>query len=180
MFSHQIDNDLELKLLTIKDAEALYSLTVQSKSYLREWLPWVDSTKTVDDSKNFIEATLKQFAANDGFQAGIWYKGELAGVIGYHGISWQNNSTSIGYWLGEGYQGKGIMTRATRVLVEYALNELKLNRVEIRCAEKNLKSRAIPERLGFKNEGLIRQSEWLYDHYVAHFVYGMLREEWNG
>lgn len=51
--------------------------------YLREWLPWVDFTKTISDSKQFIEGTMKQFCNNNGFQAGIWYKGELAGVIDY-------------------------------------------------------------------------------------------------
>lgn len=58
-------------------------------------------------------------------------------------------------------------------------NELKLNRVDIRAAEENIKSRAIPERLGFVCEGQIRQAEWLYDHYVNHIVYGMMAAEWN-
>lgn len=64
-------------------------------------------------------------------------------------------------------------------MVDYAFNELNLNRVEIRCAVENKKSRAIPERLHFVNEGCIRQAEWLYDHYVDHIVYGMLKEEWK-
>ena len=71
------------------------------------------------------------------------------------------------------------MTRVARALTDYAMNELKLNKVEIRCASGNLKSRSIPERLGFVQEGTIRQAEWLYDHYVDHIVYGVLAEEWN-
>ena len=121
----------------------------------------------------------KQFASNNGFQAGIWYKQNLAGMIGCHGMNFANKSTSIGYWLGEGYQGKGIMTKTTKALVEYLLTELNLNRIEIRCAENNYKSRAIPERLGFTNEGTLRETEWLYDHYVDHVVYGMLARQWK-
>jgi ribosomal-protein-serine acetyltransferase len=71
------------------------------------------------------------------------------------------------------------MTKACRFLVDYAFAELKLNRVEIRCATGNHKSRAIPERLGFKLEGTVRQAEWLYDHFVDHALYGMLASEWS-
>ncbi|WP_143521686.1 GNAT family N-acetyltransferase, partial [Pseudomonas sp. 2995-3] len=76
-----------------------------SRDYLREWLPWVDYTNSVEDSKDFIKGALKQFSNNNGFQAGIWYQDQLAGVVGLHGINWANESTSIGYWLGDRYQG---------------------------------------------------------------------------
>jgi len=178
MFEFVVDDAVVLRLLEPRDAEQLFELTDSSRSYLREWLPWVDGTKNAEDTKSFIEMTKKQFASNNGFQAGIWYKGNLAGVIGFHGMNGANRSTSIGYWLGERYQGSGVMTKSCKALIEYAFRELKLNRVEIRCAEKNLRSRAIPERLGFINEGMIRETEWLYDHFVDHVVYGVLAREW--
>ena len=178
MFEFVVDDAVVLKLLEYRDAERLFELTDSSRLYLREWLPWVDGTKNAEDTKSFIEMTKKQFASNNGFQAGIWYKGNLAGVIGFHGMNGANRSTSIGYWLGERFQGSGVMTKSCKALIEYAFRELKLNRVEIRCAEKNLRSRAIPERLGFVNEGMIREAEWLYDHFVDHVVYGVLAREW--
>jgi ribosomal-protein-serine acetyltransferase len=180
MFRFQIDNDTYLKLLTYQDAEELFSLTDSNRAYLREWLPWVDFTKDVEDTKSFIEMTMKQFASNNGFQTGIWYKGQLAGVIGFHNLDWSNRKTSIGYWLGEQFQGHGLMTKACIAYLNHAFTELNLNRVEIRCAVENKKSRAIPERLGFKNEGIVRESEWLYDHFVDHVVYGMLSKDWQG
>jgi len=178
MFEFVIDDKVVLKLLDIIHADRLFKLQDAGRPYLREWLPWVDGTKSVEDTKLFIEATIKQFAANNGFQAGIWYLGNIAGVIGFHGMNWANRSTSIGYWLGERYRGSGVMTKSCKAFVEYAFRELNINRVEIRCAEKNHRSRAIPERLGFVNEGMIREAEWLYDHYVDHVVYGVLAREW--
>jgi ribosomal-protein-serine acetyltransferase len=179
MFEFIIDTDVKLKLLDTIHAGELYELTDSCRSYLRQWLPWVDGTKGVEDMRAFIEMTKKQFGSNDGFQAGIWYKGNIAGVIGFHRINWTNRSTSIGYWLGENYKGHGVMTKSCKAFIDYALGELNLNRVEIRCAEGNLKSRAIPKRLGFAKEGIIREAEWLYDHYVNHVVYGILAREWR-
>ncbi|MFZ5966366.1 MAG: GNAT family N-acetyltransferase [Bacillota bacterium] len=179
MFKMTIDKDIELRILEERHAQEDYLLIEKNRDYLRQWLPWVDSTKSCEDVKRFISSCLIQFANNDGFTTGIWYKGNFAGVIGYHGVNWSHKKVSIGYWLGSEYTGFGIMTRACKAMVGYAFSELGLHRVEIRCAEKNVRSRAIPERLGFKNEGTLRDEEWLYDHYVSHVVYGMLNSEWN-
>ncbi|SES11031.1 GNAT family N-acetyltransferase [Psychrobacillus sp. OK032] len=179
MFTYQLDEKIYLKMLDLRDSEHLFDLTIGSKESLREWLPFIDYTKTVADSHSFIQSTMKQFSDNNGVQAGIWYDGKLAGVLGFHQINWNNKSTSIGYWLGNDYVGLGLMTKAVKAFVHYALNDLNLNRVEIRAAVENKKSRAIPERLGFTEEGCIRQAEWLYDHYVDHVVYGMLKNDWK-
>jgi len=99
-------------------------------------------------------------------------------MIGLHSIDWANRKTSIGYYVAKEAQGKGIVTRSVRAVLDYAFRELELNRVEIRCGVSNWKSRAIPERLGFTNEGIIRDGEWLYDHYHDLVVYSMLAREW--
>jgi ribosomal-protein-serine acetyltransferase len=65
------------------------------------------------------------------------------------------------------------------VLIDYAFNELGLNRLVISCASENKKSRAIAERLGFEQEGVLRQSDWLVDRFVDQVVYGALAGEWR-
>jgi ribosomal-protein-serine acetyltransferase len=179
MFAHQIGNDLELRLLQIQYAETLYRLVDNNRAYLREWLPWVDSTLSAEDNKVFIRSAKEQYVNNNGFHVAIFYQSEIVGCIGLHSIDWNNKKTSIGYWLADQYQGNGIMTRSCRAIVNYLFNEVKLNRVEIRAAEFNLKSRSIPERLGFVQEGIARQEEWINDHYVDHVIYGMLAKDWH-
>lgn len=76
-------------------------------------------------------------------------------------------------------QGKGLMTKACETLVRHAFEDLGLNRVEIRAAVDNRKSRAIPERLGFQQEGVLRDAEWLYDRYADLVVYAMLAKDWS-
>lgn len=178
MFTKIVNDHTELRLLELRHAEELFKLTDQSRDYLREWLPWVDFTTSIADSRTFIEGTLDQFRNNNGFQAGIWYKGKLAGVIGLHHVNWSNKSTSIGYWLGKDFQGKGLMTNACQALIQYCLEELNLNRVEIRAATKNYKSAAIPPKLGFQKEGCLRSAEWLYDKYVDHYVFGLTKSDY--
>ena len=70
------------------------------------------------------------------------------------------------------------MSQALEVIIEYGFRDLKLNKIEIRVATENVKSRALPERFGFTEEGVIRDAEWLYDHYVNHVVYGLLQHEY--
>ncbi len=104
MFSFTIGNDIELRLLEERYADQLFALTEQNRAHLREWLPWVDDTKFSEDTKGFIKSALQQFTDNNGFQAGIWFKGELTGVIGYHYIDWSSRKTEIGYWLGASFR----------------------------------------------------------------------------
>jgi ribosomal-protein-serine acetyltransferase len=179
MFPVRIDEDVVLELLEERHAEELFAVTDANRAYLRRWLPWLDGTHGPEDTRAFIRITRKQLLDNNGFQTVIRHRGGLVGIVGHHGISWGHRSTSLGYWLSEAAQGRGIMTEACRAYVRHAFETLGLNRVEIRCAVENVKSRAIPERLSFQREGTIRQAEWLYDHFVDHVVYGMLATDWT-
>jgi ribosomal-protein-serine acetyltransferase len=133
----------------------------------------------MEDTRSFIRRNLKQFAENQGFEIAIWHEGRMAGQIGYNYLSWVDRKTELGYWLGAAFQGKGLVTRACRALVAHAFEEFNFNRVEIRCGTENRRSRAVPERLGFKQEGILKQAEWLHDHFIDLVVYRMLASEWR-
>ena len=178
MLNQIIDGDILLKPVECRDGEELFSLANANRFYLRQWLPWLDSTQSVKDTTKFIEESQKQLEQKSALVVGVHYHGKIAGVIGFHNFNWLNRSTTMGYWLAENLQGRGLMTRSCRDLINFAFNELKLNRVEIRCAVENARSRTIPERLGFQNEGTLRDGEWLYDRFVDLVVYGMLVREW--
>jgi len=174
-----IDDDIILKVLEQEDAEVLFTLVDTNRRHLRSWLPWVDANAALEDSKLFIKSTQEQHEQNLGFQCGIWFRGSLAGIIGFHRIDWMNRNVEIGYWLGEIFQGQGIVTKSCRAMVDVAFYHYQLNRVQIRCATGNTRSCVIIERLGFFKEGTIRQAEFLYDHYVDLHVFGMTADEWK-
>lgn len=174
-----VNERLQLVPLEVSDAGELFSITDANRSYLRNWLPWLDNIRRVDDTRAFIRAAQLQIGRNNGAQLAIKFDGCIAGIIGHHQIDWRNRLTSLGYWLDASYQGRGLVTASCGALIEYTFNELRLNRIEIRCATDNQKSRAIPVRLCFQEEGLLHDAEWLYDHFVDHVVYAMLLKEWR-
>jgi ribosomal-protein-serine acetyltransferase len=179
MLRHDLPGGCFLRLLEEADAENLYALVDGNRTYLARWLSWVEETRGADDILNFIRARRKQIAENKGFGVAIVEGDSIIGIIGFHPIDWTHGSTGIGYWLAEGHQGRGTMTEAVRALVAYAFEVWKLNRVEIRAAVANVRSRAIPERLGFQQEGVLRQAERIGDRFEDLVVYAMLAGEWS-
>ncbi|NRD76641.1 GNAT family N-acetyltransferase [Bacillus sp. BRMEA1] len=179
MFSFKVDEEISIELLQQHHKEELYELIETNREYLRKWLLWVDKRKSAKDFEPIIPIWLRNFADNNGFDAGIRYNGKLVGMIGLHYIEWKNSSTSIGYFLSEKVQGQGIITRSVSSLLNYLFDTLNINRVEIQCALNNHKSIAIPERLGFFKEGIKRDGQWLYDHYEDLVTYSLLSKDWN-
>lgn len=175
----EIDGIIELRKLTLSEAEACFKLIIKNNQYLREWLPWLDLIKTVDDEKKFIQGSYDKASEQKSADFGIYNEGTLVGIISFHYIDKENKKTSIGYWLDKDSQGNGVMTKATKMLVMFAFESLKLNRIQIECAIGNNKSSSIPKRLGFKLEGVTRQAEWLYDHFVDWETYSLLSSDGN-
>lgn len=175
MFRLPVREGLEIRLLEPHHAPLIFARVEAEREYLGEWLPWVESTGSAAHVGAFLEKSLAKFTANNGFDAGIWLEGEFAGGIGVHYYDWENRRTEIGYWLSQAATGRGIMTACCRTVIRYLFDELHLHRVEIRCATGNLKSRRIPERLGFTLEGTLRRAQFLNDRYVDLAIYGLLR-----
>src|SRR5208282_2277651 len=179
MLTYSFAEGAELRLLERHHADELFALIGHNRAYLRRWLPECDVQESLDDCKAVIKSSLESLAANTGFTLGIWHQGHLAGVVGAGHIDWENQSTMIGYWLGESYQGKGLVTGACGAVVDYLFTELKLHRIEIRCATNNPKSCAVPKRLGFSKEGVLRQAQAFDDRFLDLEVYSLLAADWN-
>lgn len=168
----------QLRPLLETDAEELHSLIEVDRERLARWLRWA-ANQTFDDTLGFIRETQAQATRNDGFQTAIVIDGRIGGVIGFTGVDWENRSTGLGYWLGAKHEGRGVMTEAVRAMVDHALRVWKLNRLEIHAAVENRRSCAIPERLGFRQEGTLRQAESVNGRYFDRAVYSMLAADWR-
>jgi ribosomal-protein-serine acetyltransferase len=174
----RVSESVELRQVAEPDVEELTRLIDINRNYLREWLPWLDNSTGIRDTARFIGRCIEQAEDNNGLTFVIVCDGRLAGVIGQHYLDSLNRRTEIGYWIDAGYQGRGIVTCSTAMLTDYAFRNQNCNRVILHCAVGNRKSRAVAERLGFVQEGILREAEWLYDHYVDIVVYSMLKRTW--
>lgn len=150
-----------------------------SREHLGRWLPWVEQTREAGDTRKFLEQVAANRSQGRTAAYGIWRGDELAGLIGLHDIDSSSGTAQIGYWIAERFQGRGVMTRAVAALIRLAFGELGLERIEIRCAAGNQRSQAIPKRLGFTYEGMLRSAQRLGGERVDLRVYGLLREEWR-
>lgn len=179
MCRFELDNGLVVSQLTLEDTEELFTLVDRNRTYLRQWLDFLDATQTPRDTRNFIEAMIELHARTRACTCALRVHGDIVGVIAHYYIDWQNRYAHLGYWLAEDRQGRGLMTRACAAFVEHSFTELDLNRVELTCASGNIRSQAVAVRLGFIHEGMRRESEWLYDRFLDHELYGLLRAEWQ-
>lgn len=173
----QVTSDIILNPLSVDDIFKIFNTLDTEREYMREWLPFVDSTQVVEDTANFVNHVLqaedKQFT--------IWYKDKFVGLVGFKDTDINNKKIEIGYWLSQYVQGKGIMTQSVLRLLKLAFNDMGMNRVQIKVAVGNQKSRNIPERLGFKFEGIERDGELLVDNmYTDIAVYSLLKKEFKG
>jgi ribosomal-protein-serine acetyltransferase len=178
-FHRQVAPGLELRQLVLADAAAIFAVVERNRVYLREWLPWVDRTLSADDIRGFLVRVAEQHEDSLGPNAAILLEGRFIGTVGCHPVDWNNRHTSIGYWIDGAQQGKGIMTRCCAGLVDYLFHDAGLHRVTIQCGTGNHKSCAIPQRLGFTREGVMREAEWVSGRWVNLVVWGMLAPDWS-
>ena len=174
-----VRDNLIMRSLEKSDANKVYAVVNSNRDYLRNWLPWVDGIDSPADYENIIATWKKDCDNKNDIILGIFDCGKYVGNIGLHDLKSSNHSGMIGYWLAEDHQGRGIISDCVRALVDFAFHTLTLNRIYIHCAVDNKKSRAIPERLGFIQEGRLQDGECLYDVFHDLIIYGMVKSNWN-
>ncbi len=128
---------------------------VESLPELNRWAGWVHPVPTPEDSEEFVRTSIANWLLRKLTTFAIFTKdnGRFIGCTGFHAIDWDLRKFETGYWIRSSETGKGYITEATKAVTRFAFEHFKARRLEIRCDAENLKSKAIPERLGFKLEG---------------------------
>ena len=170
-----INDHFHLRQTVPDDAKETFAMVDKNRAYLRQWMPWVDGVQSPDDIREHLTSLQDDPDAAPEFI--LVFHGNIIGRLGMHRIDERNRATSIGYWLDAGHQGQGLMSMAVQAVLDYAFGTLNLHRVMLMAAVGNKASRAIPERLNFQQEGIARDAEWLYDHFVDLVVYAKLCQD---
>lgn len=171
------DDELELIPIRLSSAAIIFESIDNSRKHLRPWLPFVDQTKNEIDTKNFILSVLNSTSSKKDFIFEIWHAEQFVGLIALKELDKNNAKVEIGYWLDKTMTGKGIMLKSCKALIAHSFRTLNLNRIMIKVAEDNIKSIAIPEKLGFVFEGIERDGEYINNRFTNLRVYSLLNNE---
>lgn len=165
-----------LRRFRSEDLDRLWDAVEEERERIGPWMPWVETARTKEDERVWLERVTSDRSSVEAL--GIWVEGEFAGGIGLmvdpFGIVGE-----IGYWIRSRFEGRGLVTRACETLIGHAFDDLGIHRVVIRAGTENLRSRAIPERLGFAFEGVHREEGRGTLGFYDLRAYGLLDREWR-
>ncbi|CDN41805.1 MULTISPECIES: GNAT family N-acetyltransferase [unclassified Paenibacillus] len=128
---------------------------------LRAWMSWAQSPHSVEQAELNSRESAIRFLKREKLRFVALEKasGQMAACVGLHHIDWNARAFEIGYWADSRRAGNGYVTEAVAAICGFAFVHLEARRLEIRCDRLNARSRAIPEKLGFRLEGILQQSE---------------------
>jgi ribosomal-protein-serine acetyltransferase len=172
-----VNSEITLKILDLNDSKIIFDAIDQNRNHLRKWLPFVDMTRSENDTRSFVKSIVDDVERRQEVFT-IWFKDDFCGLVGLKDIDYLNRKIEIGYWLIEKMTGKGIITQSVEKLIIFIFETLEMNRIQIKCGVGNQKSSSIPKRLGFILEGIERQGERHHFNFIDLEVYSLLKKEW--
>lgn len=159
--SEFVTERLHLRMPMPGDGKAVYEAIQASITELKPWLPFAHEEQSEQNTEANIRIAHAKFLLRENMRLHIFHResGEFIGSSGLHRPDWTIRKFVIGYWIDTRHRGQGFMTEAVEEITAFALSELKANRLEIHCDTLNVRSRAIPERLGFSLEGILLRDD---------------------
>ncbi|WP_430788278.1 GNAT family N-acetyltransferase [Virgibacillus flavescens] len=165
-FPYEFETErLLLRMPMPGDGKAVHEAIKASINELKPWMGFAQNEQTEEETEINTRESRISFLKRDKLRMLIFLKetNQFVGSSGLHNIDWDVRKFEIGYWCDTRLSGKGYMTEAVAGLTAFTFNELKANRVQLQCDTRNTKSRAIPERLGYELEGIIRNEDLAVD-----------------
>lgn len=173
----RLDDEIVLRSWREDDVEIALNVVLRNREHLQPFMHWMTPNYSIESSKKFLTDAIANRREKKNLGLGIFRGDELIGSIGFVEFDWTSRRTEIGYWIDKAEEGKGIVSRACRLLISYAFEDLGMNRIEIRCSAENRRSAAVPERLGFTKEGVLRQAEFRNGKLHDFNIYALLAED---
>ncbi len=177
----QVDDEISLRRMFDTPAEEVHALVHRNMEHLGRFLGWATPDYGLEGVREFQRNKRAKWSKSEEQGYSIYFKDEYVGAIGMRGFDSPVQAASIGYWLSEHAQGSGVMTRSVAALIKLGFEAYDLNQVIIKAAPENIRSRAIPERLGFTATGAERQmAKNAKGEYLDLVTYSLLKSEWAG
>lgn len=184
MFTLQVNDDITLRHPEMRDALALFALFDENREHLTEWQDWPNKIQTLEDCEAFIQRHIQEYEDSKTLACLIVYQDTLVGMVDLTKIVPPLRKAEIGYWIAKGYEGKGIVTLSARALMVHAFEVMNINRLALKFKRmsddhENWRSRRVSERLGFTQEGILRQDGMTKGVLMDMVMTSLLADEWR-
>ncbi|GAA2615268.1 GNAT family protein [Dactylosporangium fulvum] len=161
MFNVPLGDGAELRPLEPWQAEEFIAHMDRARETVDPWVPWASVSTDLVSARATLQRYADLAARDAGRLYGIWLDGTLVGGTMFVSFDAAAGNCELGCWLEPAGQGRGLVTRAVRMLVDWAVHTRGMHRVEWRCRPDNIASSSIARRLGMRLDGVLRE-EYLY------------------
>lgn len=172
----ELASGLSLRQVRSSDLDELVTLCRAEQARLGQWLQWAEGGIDPEDTRRFLHSAQELRLRRGLPTLSLSVEGKLSGMIGLNPL--EGRCAHIGYWIAASAEGRGHVRAAVRWLTAHAFEVLNLERVEVRCAVGNLRSRALPESLGFRLEGVLRGAQRLGRGPLDLVLYALCATDW--
>ncbi|MET9699458.1 GNAT family protein [Streptomyces sp. NPDC006529] len=178
MFSIDLADDARLFPLEARHAEEFFAHIERGRAYIGEHIGFPDAATDVESARTLLTNYAQKAAADTGRLFGIRADGTLVGGVLFRTFDAAAGNCEIGCWLEPAAAGRGLITRACRILIDHAFRERGMHRVEWHASSLNTRSLAVAQRLGMTREGVLRESHRHRGVHQNTEIWALLAHEW--
>ncbi|MFD6438046.1 GNAT family N-acetyltransferase [Streptomyces venezuelae] len=179
MFAISLGEGAELRPLEPWQAQEFLEHVERAREYAAPYVPFTATVKDLEGARKHLQIFADKQAADTGRFYGIWLDGTLVGGVLFRIFDTSVDGCEIGVWLEPSAAGRGLVNKASRVLIDWAVDERGMHRVEWLVSSLNERSKAAAKRLGFIKDGVLRESfPWQGIRHDME-VWSVLAPEWR-
>lgn len=179
MFVYSLGDGAGLGPLEPWHAHEFATAVDRAREHLAPWIPFAHTVTDVEAARAFLQRFADAHAADTRHIFGIWVDDQLVGGALFAVFDTRNGMCELGVWLVPEVQGRGLITKASRYLIDWAIVTRGMSRVAWHNDPRNLRSRAVALRLGLTLEGIRRSSHVVNGDRQDAEVWSVLAHEWQ-
>ncbi|MFD3440202.1 GNAT family N-acetyltransferase [Streptomyces sp. NPDC058685] len=173
------DDGAELRPLEPWQAEEFLAHVDRGREFIGQYNGLPDVVTDLESSRAFLRAYAEKAAADTGRIYGIRTDGTLVGAVIFRRMDVQQGTAEAGCWLEPSAVGRGLVTRAVRVIIDWAVEERGIHRVEWWVSAANEPSIAVARRLGMTKDGVLRESYLYRGKRHDEEIWSVLAPDWR-
>ncbi|MFI9049142.1 GNAT family N-acetyltransferase [Streptomyces sp. NPDC053427] len=173
------DDGAELRPLEPWRAEEFLAHMNRGREFIGQHNALPDIVTDLASSRAFLQAYAEKTAADTGRIHGIWTDGRLVGAVIFRTMNVAQGTAEAGCWLEPSAVGKGLVTRAARMIIDWAVEERGIHRVDWWVSASNAPSIAVARRLGMTRDGVLRGSHLHRGQRHDEEIWSVLAPEWR-